>query len=140
MAKLLVVDDDRDMADTCAEVLRAAGHHVRIGRDGVEGLALLEEQIPDLILLDVEMPELDGPSMAYEMFVHDVGFERIPILLTSGVLDLKTIAAGVGTSYFLGKPFSVKRLLAVVTDALAEHAPPTRQVAERTTARREGSP
>lgn len=132
MANILVVDDDFDMADTCSEVLRAAGHTVRIGRDGAEGLALVHEEKPELVVLDVEMPVLDGPGMAYKMFVHDLGLEHIPILLTSGVLDLKTVADRVGTPYFLGKPFSVKRFLNAVADALSGCIAPRPRVPEPT--------
>jgi CheY-like chemotaxis protein len=124
MANLLVVDDDLDMAECCADVLRAEGHSVRIARNGTEGLALVATEFPDLILLDVEMPVLNGPAMAYRMFLNDVGQEQIPILLSSGVLDLRSVAEQVGTPYFLGKPFSVEQLLAVVTRALVERTAP----------------
>ena len=124
MANLLVVDDDLDMAECCADVLRAEGHSVRIARNGAEGLALLAVELPDLVLLDVEMPVLNGPDMAYRMFLNDVGQERIPILLTSGVLDLRSVAEQVRTPYFLGKPFSVEQLLAMVERALVERTAP----------------
>lgn len=124
MASLLVVDDDLDMAETCAEILCAEGHTVRIGRNGREGLALIAEEIPDLILLDVEMPVLDGPDMAYRMFLDDAGQERIPIVLVSGALNLLAVAEKVGTPYFLGKPFRFERFLATVARALTEKTAP----------------
>jgi CheY-like chemotaxis protein len=132
MANLLVVDDDLDMAECCAEVLGAEGHSARIARNGAEGLALVAAEKPDLILLDVEMPVLNGPDMAYRMFVHNVGQEKIPILLTSGVLDLKTVAEQVGTPYFLGKPFSVEQLLAMVARALVERTAPRPRIQGQT--------
>ena len=124
MANLLVVDDDLDMAECCADILGAEGHRVRIARNGAEGLALVAAELPDLILLDVEMPVLNGPEMAYRMFLNNVGQERISILLTSGVLDLRSVAEQVGTPYFLGKPFSLDQLLAMVARALAERTAP----------------
>jgi CheY-like chemotaxis protein len=66
-ADLLVVEDDRDAAEALAEVLRDAGHRVRLALDGEEGLGLLEEVPPDVVLLDVEMPVLTGPEMAASM-------------------------------------------------------------------------
>jgi DNA-binding NtrC family response regulator len=128
MANLLVIDDDLDMADCCAEILRAEGHRVRIARNGAEGLALVVAEHPDLILLDVEMPVLNGPDMAYHMFLHDVGLEQIPILLTSGVLDIRGTAEKVGTPYFLGKPFTLEQLLAMVGRALVERTAPRPQI------------
>jgi CheY-like chemotaxis protein len=124
MASLLLVDDDFDMVDTCAEVLRSEGHHVRVARNGEEGLAQVEDDLPDLVLCDVDMPVLDGPNMAFRMFSHDVGQEEIPILLVSGAPDLRGIAEKVGTPYFLAKPFSVEQLLARVGRVLEERLPP----------------
>jgi DNA-binding NtrC family response regulator len=124
MANLLVVDDDSDMGDICAELFRSEGHSVRIARGGAEGLKLVASELPDLILLDVEMPDLSGPDMAYRMFIHDAGEEEIPIVLSSGVLNLRAVAEQVGTPYFVGKPFSVERLLDLVERALSERAAP----------------
>jgi DNA-binding response OmpR family regulator len=124
MADLLVVDDDPDIADTLAEVLHALGHRVRVAHNGEEGLRLLLDWTPDLALLDVEMPVLDGPGMAYGMLVHDVGLEQVPIVLLSGVTDLRDVAAGVGTPYFLGKPYGLDAFIRVIDRALAERSPP----------------
>ncbi len=128
MASLLLVDDDLDMADTLADVLRSEGHSVRLAHDGREGLAEVEAAFPDLIVCDVEMPNLTGPDMAYRIFLRDAGAEKIPILLISGVRDLREVAAHVGTKYFLTKPVSVERLLAVLAHALVERAPPQPRV------------
>jgi DNA-binding response OmpR family regulator len=125
MADLLLVDDDPDIAETLSEFLRDQGHRVRVAANGAEGLRLLEEGYPDVVLLDVEMPVLDGPLMAHCMFVQDVGRERVPILFLSGVADLDHIAAHVGTPYYLPKPFSLDRLLLMLARALRERTAPT---------------
>jgi DNA-binding response OmpR family regulator len=125
MADLLLVDDDRDIADTLAEFLSEQGHHVRIAANGADGLRLLDERYPDVVLLDVEMPVLDGPRMAHGMFLHNLGQERVPILFLSGVADLERVAAQVGTPYYLPKPFSLDRLLEMLARALRERAAPT---------------
>jgi DNA-binding response OmpR family regulator len=62
MADLLIIDDDLDSADALSEIMRAHGHDVRVGYNGREGLRLVSERIPDLALLDVEMPLLGGPA------------------------------------------------------------------------------
>jgi CheY-like chemotaxis protein len=129
MANLLLVDDDLDIADAFADVLRAEGHQVRMARNGEEGLARLAEEKPDLVISDVQMPVLDGPDMAYEIFLRDAGSELIPILLTSGVADLHHVARQVGTPYFLGKPFTVRQLLDKLNQALAERRRPQPKLA-----------
>ncbi|WP_119717599.1 ATP-binding response regulator [Cognatilysobacter tabacisoli] len=58
--RIVVADDNRDAADTMAQVLRAAGHHVNVANDGIEALALAESVRPDLLLLDIGMPGLNG--------------------------------------------------------------------------------
>jgi len=124
MAELLIVDDDEDIVDALADVAAGEGHTVRIAHDGVEGLECLKSAPVDLIVLDVEMPRLTGPEMAYELFVLDAGREKIPIVLLSGKVDLARVAATVGTPYFLAKPPALDALLALMTRALAERTPP----------------
>ena len=124
MADLLVVDDDADLAPMLADLLRAEGHEVRVAVDGIAGIRQLTERLPDLVLLDVEMPLLSGPDMAYQMFVDDCGRERIPVVLLSGVEDLDRIAACVGTPYFLTKPYLASVLLEITCRALRERRAP----------------
>ena len=124
MADVLVIDDDIDSAEVLAEIMADAGHAVRIGYNGQDGLRLAGERLPDLALLDVEMPILDGPGMAFQMFLHDMGMELVPVLLLSGVPELEQIAAVVGTPYFLGKPYRYEQLVAMVARALTERTAP----------------
>jgi CheY-like chemotaxis protein len=125
MADLLIVDDDMDMAELLGEALAHRGHQIRIAHDGEEGLRELAIRMPDAVLLDVEMPILDGPGMACEMLVRNCGLEAIPIILLSGVVDLDLVAARVGTPYFLGKPYALGAVRALCDRALAERTPPT---------------
>jgi CheY-like chemotaxis protein len=89
-AELLLVDDDADAAEALAEALETEGYRVRMAGDGQKGLARLDEGLPDMVVLDVEMPVLDGPAMALQMFLTDGGREKIPILLCSGIRDLSS--------------------------------------------------
>jgi CheY-like chemotaxis protein len=124
MAEILVVDDDHDIADTLADVIGMQGYDVRVAYSGLEGLKALDSHLPDLVVLDVEMPSLDGPGMAHQMLADDLGRERIPVVLASGVIDLAAVAARVGTPYFVGKPCSLPTLMSELERALAEHRPP----------------
>jgi CheY-like chemotaxis protein len=125
MAEILVVDDDRDTADTLADVIGMQGHEVRVAYNGLEGLRALDVHLPDVVVLDVEMPKLDGPGMAYGMLVEDLGREQIPIVISSGVVDLPAVAARVGTPYYVQKPVSLPALLLVLDRALVEHRAPS---------------
>lgn len=125
VADLLIVDDDPDVSEILAEALLDAGYRVRRARDGHDGLAEVRRTLPDLVLLDVEMPLLDGPAMAHEMLIHDMGAERVPIVLLSGIADFDLVVARVGTPYFLQKPYRLDAVLGLVTRALQEQRFPT---------------
>src|SRR5262249_9011555 len=103
-----------------ADVLRDAGHSVRVAREGAQGLVLLEARLPDVVLLDVEMPVLTGPQMAMRMLLHNCGQEAIPVILQSGAKNLTAIAAVLKTPYFLSKPFTVDEMLRMLDRALYE--------------------
>ena len=127
MADLLVVDDDPDLREALAAVLVGLKHQVRVAGDGQAALEMLEQKLPDLVLLDVEMPVLDGPDTAYRMFVADLGKEKVPIVLLSAIIDLHLVAAKVGTPYFLGKPYGFDALIRLLDHALAERQAPKPQ-------------
>ena len=128
MADLLIIEDDLDSADALSLLMQSEGHAVRVGYNGAEGLRLAEERHPDLVLLDVEMPILNGPDMSLAMLIHNMGLELIPVILLSGVPDLERIANEVGTPYFLGKPYHLAEIVALVDRALVERQPPRRAV------------
>ncbi len=121
---LLVVDDDLDLPEILAEILASLGHGVRIARDGREGLKMLHEQLPDVIILDVEMPYVNGPEMVHRMIIEDAGMQRVPVVLVSGIVGLTQVAGRVGTPYFMGKPFDLDKLLGVLQRAGEEKRPP----------------
>jgi DNA-binding NtrC family response regulator len=126
LADVLIIDDDLDNVDALTMIVQSVGHTVRVGYNGEEGMRLAHERSPDLVLLDVEMPILSGPAMALEMLIHNMGLEKVPVILLSGSPDLKRIASEVGTLYFLTKPYRMAEILALVERALVERAAPRR--------------
>lgn len=125
MANLLIVEDDRDIVDAFADILRNKGHTVRTAHNGKQGLCKLREQpLPDAVLLDVEMPVMTGPEMAHLMLLHDAGEERIPVILISARPNLPEIAKAVGTPYFVPKPGGIEVFLEVINRALVERISP----------------
>jgi CheY-like chemotaxis protein len=126
VAHLLLVDDDNDVVELFAEFLRGEGHQVRTASTGEEGLvALRSAPLPDLLVLDVDMPVLGGPGMAHKMLLHDAGEEDVPILLMSGREDLPQIAGQMGTRYFLKKPADIGQVLEMLGRALRERSAPS---------------
>jgi CheY-like chemotaxis protein len=126
MARLLIVDDDDDIVQALGELLREEGHEVHTASTGEEGLVVLTRwPLPDVLVLDVDMPILSGPEMAHEMLLHDAGEEKIPIILMSGRVDLPQVARRLGTSYVLQKPTTIEAFLDVLGRALRERRAPT---------------
>ncbi len=81
---VLVVDDNVDAAETLASLLRAWGHSVAVANDGPAALAILQTLSPDLALLDIGMPTMDG----YELAAHlrfQVGCENMPVIAITGL-------------------------------------------------------
>jgi DNA-binding NtrC family response regulator len=126
MAQLLLVDDDQDIAEALGEILRREGHEVRTATTGEEGLQLLRgAPLPDAVILDVDMPILGGPGMAHRMLLHDVGEEKLPVILVSARHDLPEIAGRMGTPYFLQKTGDVQALVRLLDRALRERIAPS---------------
>jgi CheY-like chemotaxis protein len=127
MATILIVDDDLDTVEVTSDLLRSSGHQVKTGYNGQEGLKSLDAgQLPDCVLLDVDMPVLSGPGMVHQMLLHDAGEEKIPIVLVSSRADLTEVAARVGTPYFLAKASTdySDNLLELLERALRERLAP----------------
>jgi excisionase family DNA binding protein len=109
---VLIVDDDDGVRAFVRANLELEGYTVRGAASAEEGLALLEEQLPDLILLDVMMPQVDGWEMLRRVHEqHGVG--SIPVIMFSGQVDEGTLAAATerGASGVLGKGFDPQELI-----------------------------
>lgn len=125
MADILLVDDDYSVAFPLQELLQLEGHEVRFAENGQAGLNQVKQKIPDVILLDVEMPIMSGPDMALQLLLRDAGSELIPILLLSGSESLLEVAHELGTPYYLEKPYRIDQLISVLHQALTERMPPS---------------
>ena len=109
---VLVVDDDDRLREFVRVNLEMDGYSVREAANAEEGLAALEEESPDLILLDVMMPGMDGWDMLRRVQErHGVG--TIPVIMFSGKVEEGTAerAAEQGAQAFLGKPFDPQQLI-----------------------------
>lgn len=124
MADILIVEDDAELAETLAELLGVEGHTTRVAYNGKDGLRALAERAPDLMLLDIEMPVLDGPGLSSAALARDQGLELVPVILSSGYGNLDDVAQRVGTPYRIAKPCSLDALTKLIERALAERRPP----------------
>ncbi len=134
MARILVIDDDPDIVLFARINLELHGHVVQTARDGVEALALVIEDPPDLVVLDVIMPLADGWEVLAEIKGHsDERLRTIPIvMLTALDADVDQARGGIeGAVHYLTKPLSPEDLLAAVTNALAGHEPDLRRAAQK---------
>ncbi len=122
MKKILIADDEHKIVMTLEYAFRKAGYEVFIARDGTEVLELLKEQIPDLILLDIMMPNLDGYSTLSEIKKTEK-FQKIKIIFLSAKTSEKDIQKGLemGADAYITKPYSIKKLSEKVQELLLEN-------------------
>ncbi len=122
MAKILIVDDDPSIVELLQFLLNREGHTLSIARDGQAGLTMAQQTNPDLIVLDVMMPEMDGMTVSATLFQNPVT-RRTPIL----ILTAKGHARGIlglvpNVSVYMDKPFEPEELLRNVRRLLAPTA------------------
>lgn len=111
MSKVLVVDDDLVFRELLKEALECEGHEVVCAENGMEALSILERDLPDIILLDIMMPKLDGFGLLAARK------DQVPVIVISAIdnEDERIKGYELGADDFLTKPFSIKELLVRMT-------------------------
>ena len=119
MKKILIADDEHKIVMTLEYAFRKAGYEVFIARDGSEVLEILKEQIPDAILLDVMMPNLDGYTTLSEIKKNE-NLNNIKIIFLSAKTGENDIKKGLdlGADAYMTKPYSIKILTEKVEELL----------------------
>jgi two-component system alkaline phosphatase synthesis response regulator PhoP len=119
MTKVLVIDDEAPIRLLCRVNLEAEGMHVLEAADGPSGLDQAREQTPDVILLDVMMPGLDGWRVAEEL-LEDERTSEIPIIFLTARAEFRDRARGldIGGIDYVTKPFNPLELAPLVNDLL----------------------
>ncbi len=113
MAKILIVEDKKDMVIGLVFNLEAQGYETCVAYDGEEGLRVAEREKPDLIILDIMLPKKDGFKVCREL--RDKGFARPVLMLTAkGEEADKVLGFEIGADDYLTKPFSLLELMARV--------------------------
>jgi len=118
MADILVVDDEIGIRELLSEILSDEGHSVRQAEDATEARKARAERVPDLVLLDIWMPDTDGVSLLKEWSAN--GQLTMPVVMMSGhgTIDTAVEATRIGAVDFLEKPIALQKLLATVQKAL----------------------
>ena len=121
--KILVVDDDAELVELLSFNLKQAGYVVGTAFDGADALKKARSFEPDLIVLDVMMPELDGFAVC-EILRRDAATATIPILMLTALSSELGRMAGLdsGASDFVSKPFSPRMIVARIEDLLKKAA------------------
>lgn len=133
MAKILVVDDELGIRDLMFEILNDEGHTVEVAENAAQARAARERGQPDLVLLDIWMPDTDGVTLLKEW--KGSGLLTMPVIMMSGHATIETAveATRIGASAFLEKPITLQKLLAAVENAITSGGrrpgPPSRVVA-----------
>lgn len=117
LRKVLVIDDDDDLADVVRQALRDAGYSAATVRHGAAALELVKHIEPELILLDLSMPIMDGWSFVAQY--RRIARHGARIVLLTGNASAHEIARTLGADGYITKPFEMKDLLAVVGRELA---------------------
>jgi CheY-like chemotaxis protein len=111
MARVLVIDDEPDVVRLVVKVLSGRGHIVQVARDGASALARVKHEPPDVILLDSDLPKIDGAEVCRRIKV-DAATQRIPIvMMTPSYIDIYDVGAVSGPDAFVVRPF-VREVLA----------------------------
>lgn len=118
---VLVVDDSITMRKVSARVLEREGYEVQTAKDGLDALEHVHERLPDIILLDLEMPRMDGYEFAGYMR-NDPRFRGVPIIVITSRVGEKHRARAfeIGVNRYLGKPYQEADMLKAVSELLAE--------------------
>lgn len=117
MAEILIIDDDQDITESLQVVLSSKGHEVSSASEGMEGIKMVGQSKPDLIILDVMMPQMDGFAVAKKIKSNE-NTKDIPILMLTAIkekmgLDFKNEAGDdvwLPVDEYCEKPISNKRL------------------------------
>jgi CheY-like chemotaxis protein len=115
--RVLVVDDEQMVLDVLIALLEDDGYAVRTARDGWEALAMMRDWRPDLIVLDLMMPDMDGAAFRDEQRRLD-GADAAPVIVLSAAPGAAAQANRLGAAAVFGKPFELAAILDAVARAM----------------------
>lgn len=122
-ARILAVDDSSTILEMIKAILLAGGYEVLTASDGAEALEVARSEKPDLILLDVMLPKLDGYRVC-RLLKFDQNYKDIPIIMLTAKNEEQAMATGIrtGANQYLTKPVEPDKLLSAVAEELGKLA------------------
>lgn len=116
--KILIIDDEKDTCDIIGEIMIDEGYQVFTALSGQSALRIVKKNRPDLILLDIKMPKMDGVEVLRR--VKKIDKDVVVVMMTAyGALDTAKEAMRLGANDYVTKPFDVNFIKAVVKEALS---------------------
>jgi len=128
--RVLVVDDEKDLVDLISYNLTRNGYDVLVAQDGSTALDVVERETPDLVILDLMLPGVDGTEVARRL-KRDARTAAIPVIMLTAKSEETDVIVGltIGADDYITKPFSMKILLARVNTVLRRSEPPAAEPA-----------
>jgi len=117
--KILIVDDEVDLVETVRFPLEIEGYHVLVAYNGEDALNQARKENPDMILLDLMLPKMDGYKVC-RLLKYDERYKHIPILMLTAKTQAKDIVIGMktGADEYITKPFDINYLMKKVKEYL----------------------
>jgi two-component system alkaline phosphatase synthesis response regulator PhoP len=130
MAKLLIIEDERDIVQALEYNLKKEGYSVSKAYDGIQGLKLIKDLSPDLIILDLMLPGVDGLEICRQV-KKDPKTENLPVIMLTakGAEADKVVGLEVGADDYIVKPFSMRELIARVRAVLKRYGKKIKETA-----------
>jgi len=109
---IMVIDDHPDILDIVKTILERSGYVVQVANSGMEVFSLLEENKPDLIILDIMMPQMDGLKVLQQL-KGNADYSSIPVILLTVKVQHEDVLKGykLGADYYITKPFNSSQLI-----------------------------
>jgi DNA-binding response OmpR family regulator len=119
LSKILVIEDNRDSRDILSKLLRMSGYDVISASDGEAGFDAALEQLPDLIITDINMPKMDGIEFVKRIRTREVNDHTPILVVTAFGSNVARDAVNAGADASVEKPFDFEKFLLLVKDLLA---------------------
>ena len=116
--RVLIVDDDTEIVQAVTVRLGAAGYNVIAAPDGEQGVERALETRPDVIVMDLQLPTMDGLTALARIHAHSAT-RSTPVVVLSACSSARKHALELGARYFLDKPYNAKTLLAAIESSIA---------------------
>lgn len=120
---IVVIEDDINIANILTQSLEKNGYAVKTITSGLDGFNVVKKSIPDLVLLDIMLPQMDGLDILAQMKMNDKT-KRIPVIMCTALSEMKDVekCLSMGANGYITKPFDINRVLAKVSAVLNQPA------------------